>query len=296
MSKVLTINSIDVEITNQDKILFPEDKITKGDLVKYYQKISPIMLPLIYDRPITMHRFPNGIDSDGFYQKDLTGNIPKWVKTKKISKKSEGSTSYAVCDNPATLIYLANLGVIEPHIWLSKIDKLHYPDRLIFDFDSEKPQFKKVCKAAKIIKEVLDKLELESFVMTTGSKGLHVVVPLNTRKNNFDFVKNFARNLSQKLLENNPELFTLEIRKEKRGEKIFIDFLRNAFAQTGVAPYGVRAKPGAPVATPLSWSELDDPKLTAQKYNIKNIFKRISRIADPWAKINKIKQTLPKII
>ena len=185
--------------------------------------------------------------------------------------------------------------MIEPHIWLSRRDKLDYPDRLIFDFDSEKPQFKKVCKAAKIFKEKLDSLKLESFLMATGSKGLHVVIPLNNRKDNFDVVKNFAKKLSEQLLESNPDLFTLEVRKEKRGNKIFIDFLRNAFAQTGVAPYGVRAKPGAPVATPLHWDELDDPKLTATKYNIKNIFKRLSKIKNPWENIDKIKQNLPKI-
>ncbi len=294
MDKIIRAGKTDIEVTNLDKVLFPEDNITKGDLIEYYNKISPIMLPYLSDRPLNLRRFPNGIDSMGFFQKDIKGNVPSWLHIKKIAKKSGGSTSYVVCDNPETLVYLANLAMIEPHIWLSKIDKLNYPDRLIFDFDSEEPQFEKVCKAAKILKNILDKLKLESFVMTTGSKGLHVVIPLD-RSSDYDQVKDFARTLSEQLLKLHPDLFTLEMRKEKRGNKIFIDFLRNAFAQTGVAPYGVRAKPGAPVATPLSWKELDDPKLNAQKYNIKNIFKRISRIADPWAKFFKIKQKLPKI-
>lgn len=283
-----------IKLSNLDKILYPEDNITKQDIIDYYKNIADYILPLIKNRPLTLKRFPNGINTPGFFQKNTPDYFPDWIETIKISKKTGGSTSYILCNNLETLIYLANLAMLEPHIWLSTSKKIKNPDRVIFDFDSEKPQFKNVCHAAKLLKKILDDLKLESFVMTTGSKGLHVVIPIQPIID-FDKSKDFARKISQQLLDNNPELFTLEVHKKKRQGKIFIDFLRNAFTQTGVAPYGVRAKPGAPVATPLFWDELDDPKLTSQKYNIKNIFKRLSKIPDPWEKIDKIKQKVPKL-
>lgn len=280
-----------VTLTNQTKILFPDNGITKGDLVNYYAKIAPYMLPYMKNRAVTMHRFPDGIDGQDFYQKDISDYFPAWIKNVVIAKQG-GKNNYVVCNNIETLVYLANQACITPHIWLSRIDKLDYPDRMIFDLDPGKDNaFGVVRNAAQALHEILTTLKLTSFVMTTGSRGLHIVVPLN-RQADFDTVRAFARDVAMLAVSNNPKDFTIEPRLNKRHGRLFIDTTRNAFAQTGVAPYAIRAKPGAPVATPISWDELENSKLTAHTYTIKNIFKRLEKQEDPWLKIHTIKQSL----
>lgn len=283
-----------VALTNESRILFPKSKITKGNLIDYYYRIAPVMIPHMKNRPVTMRRFPSGINEEGFYQKDAGDYFPSWIKTKPIKKQSDGIVNYVICNNEATLVYLANQACITPHIWLSKIDKLKYPDRMIFDLDPAKKDFKTVCDVALMIKDVLDYISLSSFVMTTGSKGLHVVVPIK-RMYHFDWVRSFARDIARLLVDRHPKLLTLEIRKDKRRGRIFIDTLRNAYAQTGVAPYAVRALEGASIATPLRWEEIIKNKIaTAQQFTIKNIFRRISRIGDLWAEINKSAHSLKR--
>ncbi len=275
-----------VAITNPNKILFSNAKITKQELVAYYHKIAPIMLPYIKDRPLTMHRFPDGIAKQGFYQKDAADYFPDYILLQPIEKSGGGVVDYVVANNQATLVYLANLACITPHVWLSRIDKLDYPDRMIFDFDpSPGVPFSAVAWAAFQTKALLEDLGLISFVMTTGSRGVHVVVPIK-RRYDFDEVRDFARNVAKILVARYPKKLTLEIRKAKRGKRIFVDTLRNAWSATSVAPYAVRAKAGAPVATPITWQELKRG-VTSQKYTIKNIFQRISRVKDPWQNMQK---------
>ncbi len=282
-----------VAVGNERKILFPKSKITKGELIEYYRRIAPIMIPYMKDRPLTMQRFPQGIDEEGFYQKDAPDYFPKWIKFKSIKKKADGYVRYVVCNNAATLVYLANQACITPHLWLSKIDKLRYPDRMIFDLDPSGRDFNLVRKAAKQLKSILDQLELPSFVMTTGSRGLHIVIPLK-RGHHFDWVRSFARDIAELIVQQSPRQFTLEIRKVKRRGRVFIDILRNAYGQTGVAPYAVRPKPGAPIATPITWKEAFNPRLTPQRYTIKNIFRRLAQKDDPWQDINKFACSLSK--
>lgn len=281
------------EVNNRDKVFFPDKKYTKGDLMDYYEKISETIIPHIKNRPITMIRFPNGIADKQFYQKDAPDYFPDWITLKKIKKKDDASTNYVICNNKATLVYLASQACITPHIWLSKIDKLDYPDRMIFDLDPSEDDFLKVKSVAKKLKNLLnDTLNLPNYLMTTGSRGLHIVVPLQ-QKEKFDEVRSFAQSVAQYLEQCNAEEITTALRKNKRGNKIFIDTSRNAFGQTVVAPYGVRPKNGAPVATPLNWDEMDDPSLnSSQVYNMKNIFKRLERKIDPWKHINKDATTL----
>lgn len=282
----IKVGKYKVDITNKDKILFPKDKITKGDIIDYYQKIASTMLIYTKDRPLTMHRYPDGIEKEGFYHKDAPEYFPDWIKTKRI-KKEDGSVNYVVANNEATLVYLANYGCLTPHLWLSKIDKLDYPDRIIFDFDpSKETDFDNVRKLALKMKDLIEKVGLTPYVMTTGSRGLHIYVPI-IRKNTFDEVKQFAKDLGIYIVKNNQDIATMEVRKAKRGNRIFIDTLRNEFAQTGVAPYSVRAKNGAPVATPLTWKEIHDSNLTPQKYNINNIFARLAKIEDPFKNMSK---------
>ncbi|EKE21244.1 MAG: hypothetical protein ACD_7C00303G0001, partial [uncultured bacterium] len=258
------------QITNRQKILFPKSKISKEEYVNYYRKIAKKIIPLIKDRPITLQRFPEGIKGQIFFQKKIMDYYPKWIKTASVKRQKKTPIKMAIIDDLDSLLYLANqVGVI--HIWLSKKDKLNIPDRLIFDLDPPANDFKKVIEAANDLKKFLDFLKLPSYLMTTGSKGLHVVVSIK-REKTFDEVREFARKIAYVLTKKYPKKYTIETRKEKRKDKVFIDYLRNAFAQTQVAPYAVRPIEGAPVAAPIKWSELSGIK-SSRVFNIKNIFK-----------------------
>lgn len=279
--------------SHEDLILFPSSGITKGDLITYYQNIAPIMIPYVTNRPISMQRFPNGIDDEGFYHKDAPDYFPQWIKRFPIKKHEGGYVHHVVINNEATLVYLANQACITIHIWLSKIDKIHYPDRMIFDLDPSGKDFKLVQKAALMFKDFLEQLELNAYAMLTGSRGIHVVVPIK-RQHPFDWVRSLAHDIGMRFALQNPKMFTMEMRKEKRGSKIFIDTLRNAFGQTGVAPYSVRSKPNASIATPITWQEASSPKLKPDMYTINNIFDRLDKIGDPWESINKHACSLSK--
>ncbi len=274
------------EVSNLDKVFFPEKGYTKGDLIDYYEKISETMLPYLKNRPLTMIRFPNGIDDKRFFQKDEPDYFPKWIKTKSVSKKEGGKTNYVVCNDKETLVYLANQACVTPHIWLSRIDKIDNPDRLIFDLDPSNGDFSEVKKAAKRVRELLEgQLGLSVYVMTTGSRGLHVVAPIK-RSKTFDEVREFAQEAAKYLESKYPDSLTTAVRKNKREDKLFLDVARNGKGQTAVTPYAVRPIEGAPVATPLDWEELSKSSLSPQSYNIKNIFRRLGRKVDPWKDID----------
>lgn len=284
------------EVSNLDKVFFPKEGYTKGDLIEYYEKISDTILPYLKDRPLTMIRFPNGIDDKRFYQKDEPDYFPKWIKTKSVSKKEGGKTNYVVCNDKETLVYLANQACVTPHIWLSKIDKIEKPDRLIFDLDPSNGDFSEVKTAAKQVKKLLeDELGLLVFVMTTGSRGLHVVAPIKPKKT-FDEVREFAQEAAKYLESQHPDTMTTAVRKNKREDKLFLDVARNGKGQTAVTPYAVRPIEGAPVATPLDWDELDKSSLSAQTYNIKNIFRRLGSKGDPWKDIDEQAKDLDSAI
>jgi bifunctional non-homologous end joining protein LigD len=270
-----------VETSNEDKVFFPGEGITKGDLIEYYREIAEMMLPFMKDRLVVMHRFPDGINEDGFYHKDTPDFFPEWIRTKTVSKEDGGRVKHVICDNAATLVYLANQGCITPHTWLSRADKLHHPDQMIFDLDPSSDNFAPVRSAAKLLRKLFDELELVSFVKTTGSRGLHVLVPLD-RSAKFDTVRAFARDVAKLLAHRHPRDLTTEARKNKRRGRLYLDTARNSYAQTAAPPYAVRPKPTAPVATPLDWDELNDSKLGPQTYHIGNIFKRLARKENPW--------------
>lgn len=276
----LKVGKYTVNITHPDKIIATHPTILKQELIDYYNKIAPIMLPYVKDRPLTMHRFVDGFDKEGFYQKEAAAYFPDYIKRITV-KKEGGVVHHAVVNNAASLVYLANQLVVAFHVWLSKTNNLNNPDRIIFDLDPSTKDFSQVRKVALQLKKILEFLGLVPFVMTTGSRGLHVVVPLKPQED-FDVVREFARTLAQLMVDKNPETLTLEMRKEKRGTKIFVDYLRNGFGATGIAPYSVRARPGAPVATPIKWSEVSRKTLKPDQWNIKNIFKRLAAHGDPW--------------
>lgn len=286
----LTIDGHDIAISHRDKVLFPESGITKGDLVDYYRRVAPTMLPHIRNRPISMRRFPDGIGEGGFFQKDAPDYFPDWIETA-VLKKEGGTVRHVLANDAATLVYIANQACIEPHVALSRVDRIDHPDRMIFDLDPSDDDFGKVRDAAKMVRAFTDELGLTSFVMTTGSRGLHVVLPLD-RSADFDTVRDFAHRLSAHLAALHPDLLTVEQRKQKRGERVFLDYLRNGYAQTAIPPYGVRAKEGAPVATPLDWDEVGDSKLSPRKYGIGNLFRRLAQRNDPWADIDRHAQSI----
>ncbi|MFW6200893.1 MAG: non-homologous end-joining DNA ligase, partial [Gemmatimonadota bacterium] len=272
-----------LELSSLDKVFFPDDGITKGDVIDYYDRIADVMLPYVRDRFMSMHRFPDGIDGKDFYQKETPDYFPDWIRTLEVEKK-DGVNCQVAVQEPATLAYLAEQACLTPHVWPSRVDKPRRPDRIVFDFDPSRPweeAFDTVRTAARRLRSLLDELVLPSFVMTSGSKGLHVYVPIQ-RRHDFDDVKPFSRGVAEILAARYPDDLTTEIRKNKQGDRIFVDFLRNEYAQTAVAPYSLRARPGAPVATPLEWDELSSSGMGPRRYTLENIFRRLSRKDDPW--------------
>lgn len=287
----ITVGRYTVEIAHPDKVLFGKSGFSKEDFINYYLAIAPTMLPHVMDRPISMQRFPQGIHEDIFFQKDASDYFPSWIQRFSVAKQTEGSVNYVIIDKPATLIYLANQACV-PHIWLSKTDNINKPDRLIFDVDpADEYSFEKVQKVARYLKEILDALNLPSFYMLTGSRGAHIVIPLK-RVHTFDETRAFARDIAELLAQQFPKLITVDVRKSKRGKRIFLDWLRNGFGATAVAPYAVRALEGAPIAIPVTWQELQKKGMFSQKYTIKNGMKRINKVGDIWHDINKHAVTL----
>lgn len=281
-SKIVEIGGRTIELSNLDKVFFPGEGLTKGELVDYYRRMAETMLPHLESRPLSMQRFPDGIEGEGFYQKQAPDYFPDWIERVKIEVEEDGEVQpQVVCQGAATLVYLAQQACITPHIWLSRVDQLRQPDKLIFDLDPAGDDFEPVRTAAQDLRAILEDIDLAPFVMTTGSRGLHVVVPLE-RSADFDEVREFAKALAGVLARRRPDDYTTEVRKNKRQGRLFLDYLRNAYAQTSVAPYAVRAKPGAPVATPITWDELGDPSLNSQTYTMKNIFRRLGQKDDPW--------------
>jgi bifunctional non-homologous end joining protein LigD len=287
---VIRIDGHDIEIGHPDKLLFRSPDITKLALAEYYRRISDVALRHYRDRALSMHRYPDGIDDEGFFQKNIGDHFPDWIERKTLSKK-DGKVTYVVANNAATLVYLADQACITPHLALSRIDRPDHPDRMIFDLDPSDDDFDKIRKTARHLEKFLNELKLTSFVQTSGSRGLHVVVPLD-RSEDFDRVREFSHRVCRKLAKKYPELMTVEQRKDKRGKRVFLDDLRNAYGQTSVAPYAVRARPGAPVATPLHWDEVAHAELHPQRYTIANIFHRMGQIDDPWADIARHAQGL----
>lgn len=289
----LNSNGHTIEISHPDKMIFPDEGITKSGLIEYYQKIAGHMLAYLKDRPITMHRYPDGINGKDFYQKDEPDYFPDWIDTVKVELRGKGNQDFVVCNDEATLIYLANQASITPHIWLSRKQHLNYPDRLIFDLDPPEGDFGIVQKAARDLKKLFDQLEMKSFVMTTGSKGMHVLIPLDG-KSNFDESRDFARAVAKKLADRKPDKYTVEPRKENRRDRLFLDYMRNAYGQTAVAPYALRASKGAPVATPLDWEEALSSKTGPHSFHHGNIFRRLSQKKDPWHDISRHRYSISK--
>jgi len=270
--------NINIRISRSDKVLFPAIGLTKGQMIAYYQDVSGFFIRYSANHPVTLHRFPNGIEGKDIYQKNVPKYFPGWIPTVNAAKKS-GFVRMAMINDVQTLTYLSNQAAIAYHLWLSGLADLHRPDRMIIDLDPPDQNFETVRAVAKKIRKIYDKLGLPCYLMTTGSKGLHIATPLK-RQETFEEAKDFAKKIVEYIAGQCPET-TLEIRKDNRKGRVFLDYLRNAYAQTAVAPYSLRALETAPVATPILYEELEKPGFHSQWFHISNIRQRLEK-GDPW--------------
>lgn len=265
-----------IEISNPDKLIFPEQNISKGEVVKYYERIANKMLPHLKNRPLTLKRYPNGIKEKGFYQKSVSDYFPDFIERVEVETE-EGKNLQIICNSKKALVYLAQQGTVVFHTWLSCKQAVKKPDKVVFDLDPSEDDFRKVKKAARLVKRFLEEKGLNPCLMTSGKKGLHVYYPKNSNET-FDELKPTLKQWSEEMESHNPDIFTTAIRKSKREGKIFIDYLRNAYAQTSVCPYSLRATKNMGVATPISWDELNRIQ-SGHHYNYRNIFKRLGQIS-----------------
>ncbi len=273
-----------VELSSTDKPLFPDDGITKGDLIEYYRRIADRLLPHAKDRPLTLHRFPDGIGEAGFYQQQASAYFPDWIERCKTPRAGDrrASVEHVLANDKATLVYLANQAAITLHGWSSRAPKIDYPDQLVFDLDPAGKDFAAVRRAGRQVAELMQSLGMNPYAMTTGSRGLHVVAPLRADAK-FDAVRAVAHDMAATLAARHDDELTVEQRKNKRGGRLYLDMSRNAYGQTRVLPYSLRALPGAPVATPIALDELEDATLDPRKWRIDNLFRRLAQTGDPWA-------------
>jgi bifunctional non-homologous end joining protein LigD len=279
-----------VEITHPDRVLFPDDGLTKADLAEYHHAVADVLVPHLADRPVMLQRFPEGIAGAGFYQKEAGRRVPGWIRTV-AARKEGGVVHHPVVDDTASLLALTNLSTVSFHRWPSRADRLDHPDLLVVDLDPAGDDFDDVRRAARWTAEVLDELELASFLQTTGSRGLHVVVPLD-RSVDTEVAATFAHDVARLLVARHPEALTVETRKASRGGRLYVDTARNGWAQTVVAPYSVRPRRGAPVATPVTWDELADPDLRPDGWTTATVPARLAEHGDPWSAMGRRARSL----
>jgi bifunctional non-homologous end joining protein LigD len=272
-----------IEVTHPDRVVFPADGITKGELFDYYTRIARVMVPHLKGRPLNLWRYPRGIGQKGFVQQDFSDSLPDWMSRAEVAKEG-GSVVHPTADSRAALQWLANQNCVTVHAWLSRCERLHHPDRIVFDLDPSSSDFPVVKATARVVADVLGDLGLVPYVQTTGSRGLHVVTPIKADYD-YDAARQFAREVAEVVVADDPARRTVEMRKANRGERVYLDVMRNAYAQTAVAPYSVRARPGAPVATPMEWDELSRRGLRANLFTIRDVDRRVAERGDPWADI-----------
>jgi len=271
----------EVVFSNLDKIFWPEEKYTKGDLIEYYRAISPWLLPYLKDRPVVLTRFPDGITGKSFFQKDAPGFIPEWLRTERMwSEDTQREIDYFVCDNLESLLYLANMGTIPLHVWGSRAATLEQPDWCILDLDPKDAPFEHVVKVARVVKDLCDDIELPAFIKTSGSTGLHVMLPL-ARLVTYEQARQLGGLLARVVATKLPDIATVTRQVGKRGGRVYLDYVQNGHGRLLVAPFSVRPLPGAPVSMPLEWREVT-PKLDIRKFTIKNAPARMKKLkGDP---------------
>ncbi|HYE56014.1 MAG TPA: DNA ligase D [Chitinophagaceae bacterium] len=285
-NKIIVADRHKIELSNIDKIYWPDEKITKGDMIRYYEEMADYILPYLKDRPLSLNRHPNGIKQESFYHKNAGDIAPSWMKTAPVFSESNDKTiHYLVCNNKASLLFIANLGCIEMNPWNSRVQKMENPDWLVMDLDpSDKNTFEQVIETALVVKEVLDRVKVPSYCKTSGSSGLHVYIPLGA-KYTYDQVKDFGNLIAMMVTEELPDTTTLVRSLSKRADdKIYVDYLQNRRGQTLASAYSLRPKPGATVSTPLEWKEVK-PGLHPSQFHIHNIMERVKKKGDLFREV-----------
>ncbi|MBD0332133.1 MAG: DNA ligase D [Chitinophagaceae bacterium] len=277
--QLIALNGHELKLTNLDKFYWKKEKRTKGDMINYYLKVAPYMLPYMVDRPQSLNRHPNGIDGENFYQKDMAGKVPEWIQLHDYySESTEETIRFLVCRDEATLIYMANLGCIEMHPWHSRVQSPVNPDWSLIDLDPDDISFNKVIECAQVVKKMLDSLKIPCYCKTSGSTGLHIYIPLGA-KYTYEQSRQLAELVVTLVHHEIPTYTSIERNPSKRRGKIYLDYLQNREIQTAAAPYSLRPKPGMPVSTPLHWDEVKKG-ITPTTFNMTNIFDRLKAEGD----------------
>jgi bifunctional non-homologous end joining protein LigD len=283
-------------ITHPEKVLFPADGITKGELAAYYEAVAPLIVPYVKGRPITMERFPAGIDKKGFIQKDVSKGFPAWLERVEVPKK-DGTVHYPLVADTRSLLWVVNQNTITPHVWISRAPKLDAPDVCVFDLDPTEEEKPGVLRAAALALRALleDDLGLPSWVKTSGSKGFHIVVPLDG-KSSMGEVAAFTNAVGTLLVSRDPKHLTQEFHKKDRGGRILVDTGRNGFSATHASVYAVRAKPGAPVSAPCTWEEIEAGKVAPRTFTLRTMPARLESVGDLWSDLRKRGRSLKRPI
>jgi bifunctional non-homologous end joining protein LigD len=280
-------------ITHPDKVLFPDDGITKGELAAYYESIAPLMLPHLAGRPVTMERYPAGIGEKGFFHKSVTKGFPEWLERVETPKKN-GTVHYPLINDLRSLLWMTNQNTITPHVWTSRAPELYRPDVCVFDLDPSEDQPDILRAMALAVRDVLRELGLTSWVKTSGSKGFHIVVPLDTTAGYGD-VARFAHRVGTMMVEREPEKMTQEFAKVDRGSRILIDTGRNGYSATFAAAYAVRPRKGAPVSAPCTWHEVERGEARPQSFTLRTMAERMQQVGELWADLDSSAYALPSL-
>ena len=282
-------------ITHPEKVLFPADGITKAELVGYYEFIAPIMIPHIRNRPVTMERYHRGIGEAGFFQKDVSKGFPTWLKRVEVPKHG-GTVHHPLVTDTRSLVWLANQNSITPHVWSSRVPHLFQPDLCVFDLDpATDSEVERVCAASLKLRDLLTELGLPGWVKTSGSKGFHIVVPLD-KKSDFGTVFRFANRVGKILVDRDPANLTQEFSKSDRGGRILVDTGRNGYSATFACAYAVRARTGAPVSAPCSWAEVESMKVGPRTFTLRNMPERIAQVGDLWGDLLRKRRSLTRAL
>jgi len=277
-----TLDDVTIACSHTDRVMFPEDGITKGEVLAYYHDVAPLMVPELAGRPLSIVRYTKGIDRGGFFQKHFQKHFPAWLDHVEAGARTR--VDYPIVGTPAGLVYLANQGALEFHVWTSRKDALDRPDMLVFDLDPPEGRFDLARQAAELLHELLGSLALPAFVKLTGGKGVHVITPLDDGAR-FDEVGELATRIAGWLCRRHPDILTMEFYKKDRKGRLFVDVMRNAIGATLVTAYSLRGRSGAPISAPITWPELADPALCADGIRLRDVRARLDRRGDPWREL-----------
>ena len=291
MTATVEASGRSIQVSHPERVMFPDAELTKLDLALYYARVADAMLPHVRGRPLALETFPDGVEGERYYAKNVPAHFPSWIATAVVPRREGGSIRQALANDAATLVYLVGQNMVTPHIWTSRADRLERPDRVVFDLDPSVERFADVRAAARELGRLLREIGLAPHAMTTGSRGIHVVVAIR-RTADHDEVNAFSREVAALFASRDPGRLTVEFHRNRRGSRIYVDVARNAYGQHSVAPYAVRGLANAPVATPLRWEELEDRRLAPQRWTLETLPDRLAELGDPWHDIARHAGTL----